>query len=254
MLAQINYKEQQYNIDLSKPIDISIPLKEGLGNVNCFYAPFVDISPVKAGDFVGDTSQGGVVNFKNVRLNPHGNGTHTECVGHISEKTYILDQCMSQFFFKAHLLSVYPTKIENGDRVITLDSLRMLIGDLSEKDLGNAFIIRTLPNDNQKLEMQYSGTNPAYLDHLAMKYLVDLGIEHFLIDLPSVDREQDEGKLLSHKAFWQYPYDIRKHCTISELIFVPDHIKDGDYFINIQITSLQMDASPSKPVLFEILE
>jgi len=253
MLAQINYNERQYNIDFSKPIDISIPLREGLENVNCFYAPLVEILPVKAGDFVGDTTQGGVVNFKNVRLNPHGNGTHTECVGHISTEPFLLDQCMKQYFFKAHLLSIYPTMIENGDKVITLDTLRAFLGDVSEKELGSAIIIRTLPNDKHKLNVQYSGTNPPYIDHLAMKYLVDLGIEHFLIDLPSVDREQDEGKLLAHKAFWQYPYDIREHCTITELIYVPDVVKDGDYFLNIQITSLQMDASPSKPVLFEII-
>lgn len=253
MLGHIEYKERQYTIDFSKPLDISIPLREGFENVNCFYAPLVEIMPVKAGDFIGDTTKGGVVNFKNVRLNPHGNGTHTECVGHISTEPFILDQCMKQYFFKAHLLSVYPTKIENGDRVITLNTLRAFLGDVSEKELGNAFIIRTLPNDGHKLDMQHSGTNPPYIDHLAMKYLVDLGIEHFLIDLPSVDREQDEGKLLAHKAFWQYPYDTREHCTITELIYVPDHIKDGDYFLNVQITSLQMDASPSKPVLFEIL-
>jgi hypothetical protein len=27
------------------------------------------------------------------------------------------------------------------------------------------------------------------------------GIKHLLIDLPSVDKEHDEGKLVAHKAF-----------------------------------------------------
>lgn len=252
MNATIHYNNKDYKIDLSKPIDISMPLAPGMDNANCFYAPFVDISPLKAGDFIGDTQQGGVVNFMNVRINPHGNGTHTECVGHISKERFILDHCLKNFFFKAHLISIYPTKLDNGDRVITLDSIRMLLGDASENDFGKAIIIRTLPNDEGKLSRQYSGTNPPYVDHLAMKYLVESGFEHLLIDLPSVDREQDEGKLLAHKAFWQYPYDVRKTCTITELIYIPDSIKDGDYFLDILITSLQMDASPSKPVLFEI--
>jgi len=252
MKATINHKDKEYTIDLSKPIDISMPLAPGMDNPNCFYAPFLDISPVKTDDFIGDTQQGGIVNFMNVRVNPHGNGTHTECVGHISKERFILDHCLKSFFFKAHLVSVYPTKLENGDRVITLDSIRMLLGDTKEQDFGKAIIIRTLPNDEGKLSRQYSGTNPPYVDHLAMKYLVELGFEHFLIDLPSVDREKDEGKFLSHKAFWQYPYDVRKGCTISELIYVPDDVKDGDYFLDILITSLQMDASPSKPVLFKI--
>lgn len=253
MKATIDYNGKDYKIDLAKPIDISIPLKAGMENVNCWYAPFVDISPVKMGDFIGDVTQGGPVNFKNVKLNPHGNGTHTECVGHISPDGDILDKCMEEFFFKAHLVSIYPTLLDNGDKVITLDTIRIMLADLDESKLGKALIVRTLPNSLDKQTHQYSGTNPTYLDHLAMQYIVDLGIEHFLIDLPSVDREEDEGKLLSHRVFWKYPYDTRKNCTITELIYVPDSVKDGDYFLNIQITSLQMDASPSKPVLFEIL-
>ena len=253
MKATILYNEQNYAVDLAKPIDISIPLKAGMDNVNCWYAPFVDISPVKMGDFIGDVNQGGPVNFMNVRLNPHGNGTHTECVGHISSEQHVLDQCMKEFFFKAHVVSIFPTLADNGDKVITLETVRAILGDVSGRDFGKAIVIRTLPNVDTKLVHQYSGTNPTYMDHLAMKYLVELGFEHLLIDLPSVDREEDAGKLLAHRAFWQFPYDVRKSCTISELIFVPDSVKDGDYFLNIQITSLQMDASPSKPVLFEIL-
>lgn len=253
MQANIVYNEKSFEVDLSKPLDISIPLKAGMETVNCWYAPFVEITPVRMGDFIGEVKQGGPVNFKNVRLNPHGNGTHTECVGHISEEDYVLDGCMKDFFFKAHLVSVYPTLLDNGDKVITLDGLRAILGDVNAGDLGQALILRTLPNDEQKLTLHYSGTNPTYMEHLAAKYLVELGIEHLLIDLPSVDREEDEGKLLAHRAFWQFPYDTREHCTITELVFVPDSVKDGDYFLNIQITSLQMDASPSKPVLFEIL-
>lgn len=252
MKASISHQFKEYQIDLSKPIDISIPLKEGPKNVNCFYAPFPDFSPVKAGDFIGEVKQGGPVNFFNVRLNPHGNGTHTECVGHISPDGYILDHCLKEFFFKAHLISVYPTLYENGDRVITLETLELLLTDW-DASKGNALILRTLPNDETKHERQYSGTNPTYLEESAMKFIVNLGIEHFLIDLPSVDREEDAGKLLSHHAFWKYPDEVRENCTISELIYVPDEIKDGDYFLNIQITSLQLDVSPSKPILYKIL-
>lgn len=253
MIAQIELSGKNYKIDLSKPLDISIPLRDGIENVNAWYAPYVEISPVKMGDFIGEVAQGGPVNFKNVKLNPHGNGTHTECYGHISPEANNLDQHLKSFFFKAHLFSIYPTLLENGDKLITLDSIRVLLADLKKGNCGKAIILRTLPNIPEKNTYKYSGTNPTYLDHLAMKYIVELGFEHFLIDLPSVDREEDEGKLLSHRAFWQYPYDTRENATITELIYVPDEIKDGDYFLNIMITSLQMDASPSKPVLFEIM-
>ena len=81
---------------------------------------------------------------------------------------------------------------------------------------------------------------------------LNVEFEHLLIDLPSVDREEDGGKLLAHKAFWQYPDNVRKNCTISELIFAENGIKDGIYLLNIQIASFEIDVSPSKPVLYEL--
>jgi hypothetical protein len=39
------------------------------------------------GDFIGKgLLQGSSTNFNNIYFNPHGHGTHTECVGHITEK------------------------------------------------------------------------------------------------------------------------------------------------------------------------
>ena len=95
----------RYQIDRTQALDISIPLKEGLETVNAFYAPPLHIEPVRAGNFVGDMQEGGLLNFKNVQFNPHGNGTHTECIGHISPDAYTLNQCLKQFFFWAELVS-----------------------------------------------------------------------------------------------------------------------------------------------------
>ena len=117
-----------------------------------------------------------------------------------------------------------------------------------------AIVIRTLPNSTEKLTHHYSNTNPAYLDHEAAQWLVSRNIKHLLLDLPSVDREKDEGKLLAHHAFWQYPQATRTDCTITEMIFVPQNIDDGLYLLNIQITALENDASPSKPVLYRLME
>ena len=80
MLITFQHKEAFFQADLSQPLDISIPLDEA-AQVNCFYAPLYRTDPVIAGDFIGATNKGGPVNFLNIKLNPHGNGTHTECVG-----------------------------------------------------------------------------------------------------------------------------------------------------------------------------
>jgi len=242
------HRAQTFHADLSQPIDLSIRLKAGLDTVNCFWAPPVEYTPVIAGSFIGSTALGGPVNFFNIRVNPHGNGTHTECVGHIAKEPYILGDCLLEHHFIAKLVSLYPRKTEEGDRVLFRDQLEAVLA----KNEVDALIIRTLPNDDLKLRTNYSGANAPYLHHEAAQYLADCGIRHLLLDLPSVDREEDGGHLLAHKAFWQYPENPRKECTITELIYVPGTVPDGYYLLNIQTANFDLDASPSRPVVFAL--
>jgi kynurenine formamidase len=122
--------------------------------------------------------------------------------------------------------------------------------------LGNrkreALVIRTLPNTRDKLTRQYSNANPPYLLEEAAEFLVAKGIDHVLIDLPSVDKEKDAGALLAHNAFWNTKGVLRKHATITEFIYVPNAVKDGKYFLNLQVAPFENDASPSRPVLYKI--
>jgi hypothetical protein len=83
--------------------------------------------------------------------------------------------------------------------------------------------------------------------------LRDKGIEHLLIDLPSVDRESDGGFMKAHRAFWFKGDEARMHATITEMVYVPNSIIDGEYLINIMVAPFGNDASPSKPVLYPIL-
>lgn len=248
MYAYCQILGKPHKANLRHPHDLSIPIQFDGTNPNCFYAPLPEASPVIAGDFIGDTSKGGLVNFKNVRLNPHGNGTHTECVGHIAKEPYHLPDCLQQYLFTARLLSVLPIRQDNGDAVI----MREQLAEVLRPGETEAVIIRTLPNRDDKLQRQYSGTNPPYMHHEAAQLLVDYGIEHLLLDLPSVDREEDEGKLLAHHTFWQYPYQTREQATISEMIYVSDALKDGLFLLQMQITSMLLDASPSKPVVYAL--
>ena len=108
MKASINIKNTSYEVDFSKPIDISIPLRTGEDNVNAWYCDPVKIEPVVMGEWVGDVNQGASVNFRNVFLNPHGNGTHTECVGHISKENYTLNRQLKQFMFLDKMTGFSP--------------------------------------------------------------------------------------------------------------------------------------------------
>lgn len=249
MLIRFQFRQQTYSADLSKGIDLSLPLRDGLDNPNCFWAPAPEFSPVRMGDFVGSTAEGGPVNFYNVRFNPHGNGTHTECVGHIARERFVLRDCLLDTHCVAKLASVYPRRTDEGDRVIFRDQIEELL----QPGEAEAFVLRTLPNDDRKKSLQYTGANPPYLHHEAAAWLVDCGIRHLLIDLPSVDREEDGGQLLAHRAFWRYPQATRTDCTITELIYAPETLPDGRYLLNIQTAAFELDASPSRPVLFALM-
>jgi kynurenine formamidase len=251
MKALIN---NTFEIDLSKPIDISIPLTNTDANPIAWYIEKPQIEPVRFGDWIGKVSEGSSTNFNNIFFNPHGHGTHTECLGHITREFYSINKCLKQFFFTAELISIEPESI-GGDLVITKKSISTAL-DVTKKT--EALVIRTLPNLESKKHKNYSKSNPPYLLQEAATFIRESGIKHLLIDLPSVDREEDEGRLLAHKAFWNVKdvnnlnVDARLDCTITEMIFVDETIKDGSYLLNLQIASFENDASPSKPVLYQI--
>ncbi len=245
-----SFQNQNYSFYPSQPIDISIPLKTGTDTVNCFWAEPVQIEPIRMGDFVGSVAEGGSVNYQRLAVTPHGNGTHTECYGHIStDKNATINKCLTQFLFFAKLVSLPLHKLQNGDEIVRLEDVK---NALPEGKIPEALILRTLPNSEEKLSRQYSGTNPPYLEPGIGEFLAENNVRHLLLDLPSVDREMDEGKLENHHQFWQYPHNTRCGATITELIFVPEHVEDGNYLLNLQIASLEMDASPSKPVLYKL--
>ncbi len=252
MKATIN----NIQIDLSKPLDISIPLTNNEQNPIAWYQSTPIIKPVKDGDWIGKVSEGkSSTNFNNIFFNPHAHGTHTECLGHITRDFYSINQCLKQFFFTAEVISVQPKAI-GEDLVITKEQIEKAINGKSTE----AIIIRTLPNLETKKHLNYSNTNPAYLAEEAAIYIRELGIQHLLIDLPSVDKEHDGGALLAHKAFWNVKNvnklnaDARMNCTITEMIYIDNSISDGSYFLNLQIASFENDASPSKPVLYKIID
>jgi kynurenine formamidase len=250
MKATINNRK----IDLSKPIDISISLTNTDENPIAWYLEKPTIEPVKNGDWIGKVSEGSSsTNFNNIFFNPHGHGTHTECLGHITHEFYSINQCLKQFFFTAELISVTPEN-QDSDLVITKNQIEKALKN-TETD---ALIIRTLPNLENKKSKKYSNTNPPYLAEEAAIFIREIGIKHLLIDLPSVDKEHDDGKLLSHKGFWNVTnalnlnVNARLECTITELIYVDTEIPDGEYILNLQIASFENDASPSKPILYAI--
>jgi kynurenine formamidase len=239
----VTWKGKTFHVNLHHGHCLAIPLDHVHPQPNAFFAPLYHAAPHRAGEWTGDTREGAAVNFYNIQLNPHGNGTHTECVGHISQERYSIHDTLADGFWIAELISVYPGMRDTGDRVID---------QLGWEDGVEAIILRTMPNHADKLFRQYSNTNPPYLDAVIAKQMADAGIQHLLLDLPSVDREEDGGLLAAHKAFWTYPETPRRLATITEMIYIYNMIPDGLYLLQIQIPAIELDASPSRPFIYPL--
>jgi kynurenine formamidase len=240
-------------INTDEPKDISISLKQEEPHLKAWYLNDPVMSPVMENGFIGSVSEGGAVNFRNIHFNPHGHVTHTECLGHITNKVYSINLSLKSYFFKAQLISIEPRLI-NVERYKSMD-LVIQLSDLKKFIIHNdteAIIIRTLPNALSKEHLNYSDTNPPYLDIETISFFNDHGIKHLLIDLPSVDRESDDGELLFHHAFWGVPDNLNFERTITELIYVDSCINDGNYILELQVAPFENDAAPSRPTLYEL--
>jgi len=229
--------------------DLSIPLDFRGPQPNAFGVDVAIATPL------GDTRDGSSVNFEQYTFIPHCNGTHTECVGHITDDRISVRDCLQDVIMRAVLISVEPSS-SGHEFVIDLHELTKA-GIASGSD---ALIIRTLPNNETKLSRNYDGNNiPPYFTAEAMRYIVDCGFKHLLVDLPSIDRMFDEGKLENHRIFWNVEsgsravgVDTRIRSTVTELIYVPNEVADGEYLLNLQIAPFETDAAPSRPILFTI--
>lgn len=244
------YLNSNVYIETNEPIDISIPIINSDQNLTAWYVDSPKFEPVIADNFIGLVEKGSSTNFRNIFFNPHGHGTHTECLGHITPTIYSVNEVLKTYFFNAILISVEPEEIDNNgviDKVITKNTLELLLDNKNSE----ALIIRTLPNNESKKHLNYSNSNPPYIDIECLELINKCGIKHFLIDTPSVDRENDEGKLIFHHAFWNVPANPNFEKTITELVYIPNEVVDGDYILNIQTVPFENDASPSRPVLYK---
>ncbi len=268
MTGSIHIKGVEYAINIDDAIDISIPLDFNGPQPNAYGVAPAASKACEAGDLIGDTRRGGSCNFEQVTLIPHCNGTHTECVGHITHERISVRECLKDVFIPAVLISVaaetangtedtYSVETGADDQVITRASLEAAFAN-ETLALQPAIIIRTLPNDESKSTRQYLDEIPPYFSTEAIKYIVELGFKHLLVDLASIDRLYDEGKLSNHRIFWNVEsgsFETSEqtliNSTITELIYVPNEIEDGEYLLNLQIAPFASDASPSRPILFK---
>jgi kynurenine formamidase len=202
-------------------------------------------------------------------LAAHLNGTHTECVGHISRDRVAIHDTLRESLIPATLITIAPALASDSgesydpafrkeDHVITRTGLERAI-NRDDRAFLQGLVVRTTPNDSTKQTRDYGKSPPAFFTMEAMRYLGELDVQHLVTDLPSIDRLSDEGKLTNHHIYWDVPLghhptanDPISNKTITELVYAADDIADGRYLLNLQIAPFMADASPSRVFLYEL--
>ena len=262
MKLWFEHRGQRYQADGDTGISLALPL-DFAGSQPSFYG----VEPataraLEAGGFVGDTERGGSCNVESLELIPHCHGTHTESIAHLSHA--FTEPPRPPAWMAARVVSVmthackqtgetYPPPGQADEAVISR-------ADLSAVDIDTpALIVRTRPNDPAKRQRQYQGDNPhPYFTLEAIDWLLHRGVDHLLVDTPSIDRGRDDGSLPAHRRFWALDADRQPtqetvaERTVTEFVFVPDEVPDGLYLLNLQLPDWCTDAVPSRPVVFSL--
>jgi kynurenine formamidase len=265
--ATVSTRAGRYRLDLDAGIPLSIQLRFDGPQPNAFGMPEATASPVRADGFVGDTRQGGSCNCSGVTLYPHGNGTHTECVGHIVDERVPVAERLHSALIPATVATVTPERLgDSGDEyfgdgdgddwVVSRRSLHRALGRADSPEcFRRALVLRTGHVDDPGSH-RWSGSNPPYLTSDAVDLMLVHDVRHLLVDLPSIDREDDGGTLPNHHAFFGVPSELTQlpaepsPRTVTEMATVPSEVEEGACFVDIQVPDFALDAAPSRPLLF----
>jgi arylformamidase len=269
--ALISVGNREVRIDLAQPVSLAIPLDFANGQPRHFGAPAATSRPFALPGFEGAVERGASCNCQTLTLIPHCNGTHTECVGHLTREPLDAHGVAPLGLLPALLVSIEPTTAEGadgestepapqpGDLLITRRALERGWNNIKPPFTPRALVLRTLPNSPGKRHQDYSNQTPPYLTGEAAQWLVERGIEHLVVDLPSIDRARDEGRLTAHRIFFGLPradtslaHATRAGATVTELAYIPDSLQDTACLLEIQVPALGGDAVPSRPMLYPL--
>jgi arylformamidase len=256
--------------DLAAGLSLARVLEFDPPSLRCFGATAAASVPLEVGEFNGRVIRGASCNCSVLTLTPHANGTHTESVGHLTVERVDVHSLIPQRLLLATLLTVEPElaadstegsfpRAEDADLLITRSRLEQAWpAVLSPRLTARAAVIRTQPNDRQKFTEERAAAAP-FLSREAVTALVERGIEHLVLDVPSADRASDGGALTAHRIFFGLPAGStqlgqarRQDCTITELAYVDDAIPDGWYLLALHAPAITGEAVPSRPMLYPL--
>jgi arylformamidase len=243
---------RNYVVDTSRAHDLSIAVRFDSEQVAAFGAAAAVSVPLQAGSFVGSVARGGSCNCDVHTFCAHTAGTHTECVGHLAQQPVAVCDVLRETLWPATVITL---PAEEG--AISRGELEQALA-ASDAEFLRALVVRTLPNSLAKRARDYNAEPARYFAPDAVQLLRDRGVQHLLVDLPSLDRADDTA-LTCHRIFWELPpaghtLPAGPICarTVTELIFADNNISDGHYLLDLQVAPIRADAAPSRPMLYEV--
>ena len=248
-------------VDLARPLSLAAPVRFDGSGPRAFGAPPPSSVPLSLEGFVGEVAAGGSCNCRTLTLTPHCHGTHTECVSHLTREALDAWQVVPSAPLCAWLASVPAQPAQTtrestdpapqpADLLITRERLEAAWP--LEAPPVRALILRTLSSEPAPL--------PPYLSREAAQLIVERRIEHLVVDVPSLDRLADAGRLTAHRVFFGLPQGAhelaratRATCTVTELARIPEDATDGAYLLSLQVPAIGGDAVPSRPLIYPLL-
>ena len=257
MIVEINLNKKIYEIDTSNSYDLSIPLDFKNKKINFYDDKSLSIDYLKYSEKEFSLEKNAGCNVPIIHLNIHCSGTHTETANHILKKGLKINQINIPHFIPCQLITVKP--VTNTDECYHVDYdfsdkkiTKSDIVDLIDSDtvFNQGLIIRTLPNSQLKLSHDYNKNNHPFLTNDAILFVKNLGFEHLVIDTPSIDKFNDNGKLGNHHIYFKDKNGKPNLNTLTEFAYIPNKVKNGKYFLNLNSPNFYLDAAPSRPILF----
>jgi kynurenine formamidase len=269
MHAELSYGGQKVRAALDRGVSLAIAVEFGAAGPRHFGVGSPESRPVAVGNFSGSVATGASANCSTVTLTPHCQMTHTETVAHLTREAGDAWRVVPRGLLPAVVVSVVPEPASESsestdpqpyatDTLITRRRLRAAWPMTRMVD-PVAVIVRTLPNDPAKRTRNYADLVPPYFTREAVDWLVEKRIEHLVLDVPSLDRTHDEGRMVGHRLFFGLPPGstargdaARSRATITELAFVPDEVHDGPCILSLAVPAIGGDAVPSQPIVYPL--
>ena len=242
------YNDKKYKLGEPRSISRGINIKQNL-QPNAFDLTKFSQTAFQNQFFTGDTGKGGSCNVNILNFTPH-NLTHIETPMHLKKEGIGLDEIpRSNLMGVSYLVDL--SNISFKDNCVKKEHIEQL--DLL-KDI-KILIVKTKYSELDQY-FDFSNTNPIHFDPKFMEWLTENfpNIKLLITDLPSIDKENDGGKLLGHKNYFNFnEHERGDKKAIVELAYCKG-VESGIYYTILTPSKIDTDAILTDIFLFDLFK